>query len=43
MNIKTIMMWMPLVDIDADIVTFASGSRKKGSVFKYEISDMSEE
>jgi ectoine hydroxylase-related dioxygenase (phytanoyl-CoA dioxygenase family) len=41
---KTITMWMPLVDIDVDMgmLTFASGSQKKGSVFSYEISDESE-
>ena len=41
---KTITMWMPLVDIDVDMgmLTFASGSQKKGSVFNYEISDESE-
>ena len=42
---KTITMWMPLVDIDVDMgmLTFASGSHKKGSVFNYEISDESEQ
>lgn len=41
---KTITMWMPLVDISEDMgmLTFASGSQKKGSVFNYEISDESE-
>ncbi len=41
---KTVTMWMPLVDIDADMgmITFASGSQKKGSVFNYEISDQSD-
>ena len=41
---KTITMWMPLVDIDVDMgmLTFASGSQKKGSVYSYEISDESE-
>jgi ectoine hydroxylase-related dioxygenase (phytanoyl-CoA dioxygenase family) len=41
---KTITMWMPLVDIDVDMgmLTFASGSQKKGSIFSYEISDESE-
>ncbi len=41
---KTITMWMPLVDIDVDMgmLTFASGSQKKGNVFNYEISDESE-
>jgi ectoine hydroxylase-related dioxygenase (phytanoyl-CoA dioxygenase family) len=38
-------MWMPLVDIDVDMgmLTFASGSQKKGVIFDYEISDESEE
>jgi len=42
---KTITMWMPLVDIDVNMgmLTFASGSQKKGSVFNYEISDESEQ
>jgi len=42
---KTITMWMPLVDINVDMgmLTFASGSQKKGSVFNYEISDESEQ
>ncbi len=37
-------MWMPLVDIDVDMgmLTFASGSYKKGAVFNHEISDESE-
>lgn len=41
---NTVTMWMPLVDIDVDMgmLTFASGSQKKGSVFNYEISDESE-
>ena len=41
---KTVTMWMPLVDIDVNMgmLTFASGSHKNGSVFKYEISDESE-
>ena len=41
---KTITMWMPLVDIDVEMgmLTFASGSHKKGSVFSHEISDESE-
>ena len=41
---NTITMWMPLIDIDVDMgmLTFASGSQKKGSVFNYEISDESE-
>lgn len=42
---KTITMWMPLVDINVDMgmLTFASGSHKKGSILDYEISDKSEE
>src|SRR6185312_4639575 len=42
---KTITMWMPLVDIEVDMgmLTFASGSQKKGSIFNYEISDKSDE
>lgn len=41
---NTITMWMPLVDIDVDMgmLTFASGSFDKGSIFDYEISDESE-
>jgi ectoine hydroxylase-related dioxygenase (phytanoyl-CoA dioxygenase family) len=41
---KTITMWMPLIDITKDMgmLTFASGSQKKGNVFSYEISDESE-
>lgn len=41
---NTITMWMPLVDIDVDMgmLTFASGSYTKGSVFNFEISDESE-
>ncbi|MEO9003665.1 MAG: phytanoyl-CoA dioxygenase family protein [Ginsengibacter sp.] len=41
---NTVTMWMPLVDIDVDMgmLTFASGSQKKGCVFNYEISDESE-
>jgi ectoine hydroxylase-related dioxygenase (phytanoyl-CoA dioxygenase family) len=41
---NTITMWMPLVDINVDMgmLTFASGSHTKGSVFNYEISDESE-
>lgn len=41
---NTITMWMPLVDIDVDMgmLTFASGSFEKGSIFDYEISDESE-
>jgi ectoine hydroxylase-related dioxygenase (phytanoyl-CoA dioxygenase family) len=43
-NNNTITMWMPLVDIDVDMgmLTFASGSFSKGSIFDYEISDESE-
>lgn len=42
---KTITMWMPLVDIDAEmgILTFASGSHKKGAIGSLAISDESEE
>jgi ectoine hydroxylase-related dioxygenase (phytanoyl-CoA dioxygenase family) len=42
---NTLTMWMPFVDIDEDMgmLTFASGSQKKGSVFNYEISDESEQ
>lgn len=42
---KTITMWMPLVDIDNELgmLTFASGSHKKGAVSNIEISDESEE
>lgn len=41
---NTITMWMPLVDITIDMgmLTFASGSHKKGNVFDFEISDKSE-
>ena len=41
---KTVTMWMPLIDIDANMgmVTFASGSHKDGYVFDFEISDSSE-
>jgi ectoine hydroxylase-related dioxygenase (phytanoyl-CoA dioxygenase family) len=37
-------MWMPLVDIDVDMgmLTFASRSFTKGSIFDFEISDESE-
>lgn len=40
---NTVTMWMPLVDIDADMgmLTFASGSHTQGAVFDYEISDTS--
>jgi len=43
-NNNTITMWMPLVDIDVDMgmLTFASGSYDKGSIFDYEISDESD-
>lgn len=42
---NTVTMWMPLVDIDVDMgmLTFATGSHKKGVVFDYEISDESEQ
>lgn len=42
---NTITMWMPLVDIDEDMgmLTFASCSYTKGSIFNYEISDESEQ
>jgi ectoine hydroxylase-related dioxygenase (phytanoyl-CoA dioxygenase family) len=41
---NTITMWMPLMDIDIDMgmLTFASGSHKKGFVLDCEISDESE-
>lgn len=41
---NTITMWMPLVDINTEMgmLTFASGSHEKGSVFDHEISDESE-
>ena len=41
---NTVTMWMPLVDIDVDMgmLTFASGSFGKGSIFDFEISDESE-
>ncbi|HVW98411.1 MAG TPA: phytanoyl-CoA dioxygenase family protein [Mucilaginibacter sp.] len=41
---NTVTMWMPLVDIDVDMgmLTFASCSYSKGSVFNFEISDESE-
>lgn len=41
---NTVTMWMPLVDIDVDMgmLTFASNSYSKGSIFNYEISDESE-
>lgn len=42
---NTVTMWMPLVDINVDMgmLTFATGSHKKGVVFNYEISDESEQ
>ena len=42
---KTVTMWMPLVDIDAQMgmLTFASGSHEKGAIGSVEISDESEE
>ena len=42
---KMITMWMPLVDIDDEmgVITFASGSHKRGPVDNVEISDESEE
>jgi len=43
---KTITMWMPLVDIpdlDMGMLTFASGSQKKGNIFDHVISDESED
>src|SRR5436853_3445084 len=41
---NTVTMWMPLVDINADMgmLTFASGSHKKGYALDKEISDESE-
>ena len=41
----TVTMWMPLVDINVNMgmLTFASGSHKKGSVLDHEISDQSEQ
>lgn len=41
---NTITMWMPLVDINTEMgmLTFASGSHKKGCVFNNEISDESQ-
>ncbi|MBS1735356.1 MAG: phytanoyl-CoA dioxygenase family protein [Bacteroidetes bacterium] len=41
---NTVTMWMPLIDIDVDMgmLTFATGSQKKGSIFNTEISDESE-
>ena len=40
---NTITLWMPLIDIDVDMgmLTFASGSFKKGAIFDFEISDES--
>lgn len=42
---RTVTMWMPLVDIDEamGMLTFASGSHKRGAVRSIEISDESEE
>lgn len=42
---KIITMWMPLVDIDEEMgmITFASGSHRKGPIDNVEISDESEE
>ncbi|HVE58978.1 MAG TPA: phytanoyl-CoA dioxygenase family protein [Pyrinomonadaceae bacterium] len=42
---KTVTMWMPLVDIDdaLGMLTFASGSHKKGALGSLEISDESEQ
>lgn len=42
---RTITMWMPLVDVPADVgsMTFASGSWALGDVGAYDISDASEE
>lgn len=41
---NTVTMWMPLVNITTDMgmLTFASGSHKKGAIFDFEISDESE-
>jgi len=41
---ETITMWMPLIDIPAEIgtMTFASGSQRLGYLGSYEISDQSE-
>jgi ectoine hydroxylase-related dioxygenase (phytanoyl-CoA dioxygenase family) len=43
-TLNTVTMWMPLVDINADMgmLTFASGSHKKGYALEKEISDESE-
>lgn len=43
-TLNTITMWMPLADINADMgmLTFASGSHKKGYALDKEISDESE-
>lgn len=43
-TMNTVTMWMPLVDINVDMgmLTFASGSHKKGRIFNFEISDESE-
>jgi ectoine hydroxylase-related dioxygenase (phytanoyl-CoA dioxygenase family) len=42
---RTVTMWMPLVNIDErmGMLTFASGSHKKGPIGSVEISDESEE
>ncbi|MEO6001320.1 MAG: phytanoyl-CoA dioxygenase family protein [Chitinophagaceae bacterium] len=42
---NTVTMWMPLVDINdgMGMLTFATGSHKKGNVFDFEISDESEQ
>src|SRR5215217_1288476 len=42
---NTVTMWMPLIDIDVDMgmLTFATGSHKKGVIFNYEISDESDQ
>jgi ectoine hydroxylase-related dioxygenase (phytanoyl-CoA dioxygenase family) len=44
-TVNTITMWMPLVDIDVEMgmLTFASGSHKKGAIENIAISDKSEE
>ena len=41
---NTVTLWMPLIDIDTNMgmLTFASGSFKKGAIFDFEISDESE-
>lgn len=42
---NTVTMWMPMVDIDVEMgmLTFASGSHKRGFMFDFEISDESEQ